>query len=611
MLYGNDVAPAIGDYGIIGDCRSAALISKGGSLDWLCWPWFDSPSMFAAILDIQRGGFWRIAPAEDHTVSRRYIPGTNVLETDFHTATGTLRLTDCMPVYDQQYERTHQIPDREVLRRMECINGEVRVRLVFAPRPKYGRCRSKWKNCGKLGIRVEFIGGALWLRSDLPLELRDHNVEAETLLEVGECRYCSMVMMEHGPATLSPLGEVSAAALEQTLSWWKRWSDHCEYSGPYRDIVLRSALVLKLLEFAPSGAIVAAPTSSLPERIGGNLNWDYRYCWLRDASMTVTALFGLGYHDEAEAFIEWLLHSTHLTQPRLLVMYGVYGKPIHRERELDYMQGYRGSSPVRIGNDARRQVQMDVYGEVVSATAQLDEFDKVIDSSSARVLRGIGKYVHKHWRQPDEGIWEPRGDPNLHTHSLLMCWTAMDQLSRLRKSGLLKKLDLEMVERTRDTIRREIEEHGWNESLQSYTSILGGQEVDATLLLLPKHEFVPADSPRMKSTHKRIQEKLGAGPGMLYRYRDPDMSPGEGAFGICCFWAAEYLALGGGSLQEADAEFRKILRYSNDLGLFGEEIDPADGKALGNFPQAFTHVGLINTALTLAARSQREEQQAA
>lgn len=611
MLYGNDVAPAIGDYGIIGDCRSAALISKGGSLDWLCWPWFDSPSMFAAILDTERGGFWRISPLGDYTVTRRYVPGTNVLETDFHTASGTLRLIDCMPVYDQQYERTHQVPDREVLRKIECIAGEVKVRLVFAPRPKYGQCRSKWKHCGKLGVRVEFVGGALWLTSDLPLQLREDHVEAEAILRTGDCRYCSMVMMQHGPAMLSPLGKVSEAALDQSVRWWQRWSKRCEYTGPYRDTVLRSALVLKLLEFTPSGAIVAAPTSSLPERIGGDLNWDYRYCWLRDASMTVTALFGLGYHDEAEAFIEWLLHSTRLSQPRLLVTYGVYGKPIHRERELDYMRGYRDSRPVRMGNDARRQIQMDVYGEVVSATAQLDEFDKVIDSSSARVLRGIGKYVHKHWRQPDKGIWEPRGDPKLHTHSLLMCWTAMDKLLRLRKSGLLKKLDLEMVESTREAIRREIEEHGWNESLQTYTAILDGQEVDASLLLLPKHEFVRADSPRMKSTYKRIQEKLGAGPGMLYRYCDPGMSPGEGAFGICCFWAAECLALGGGSLQEADAEFRKVLQYSNDLGLFGEEIDPRDGKVLGNFPQAFTHVGLINTALTLAERARREEQQAA
>jgi GH15 family glucan-1,4-alpha-glucosidase len=451
----------------------------------------------------------------------------------------------------------------------------------------------------------------VWLRSDLALELRDRCVEGETVLHAGERRYCSMVMMQHGPATLSPLGEVSETALQQSVRWWERWSDRCEYTGPYREHVLRSALVLKLMEFTPSGAIVAAPTSSLPERIGGDLNWDYRYCWLRDASMTVTALFGLGYHDEAEAFIEWLLHSTRLTQPRLLVMYGVYGKPIHRERELDYMRGYRNSRPVRMGNDARQQIQMDVYGEVVSATAQLEEFDKVIDSSSARILRGIGKYVHKHWTQPDKGIWEPRGDPKFHTHSLLMCWTAMDKLLRLRQRGLLKKLDLKAVQSARDAIRLQIEEHGWNESLQTYTAILDGQEVDASLLLLPKHEFVPADAPRMKSTYKRIQEKLAAGPGMLYRYRDPEMSPGEGAFGICSFWAAEYLALGGGTLEQAEAEFQKTLQYSNDLGLFGEEIDPEDGRVLGNFPQAFTHVGLINTALTLAERARQEEKQAA
>jgi GH15 family glucan-1,4-alpha-glucosidase len=609
MLYGNDVAPNIGDYGIIGDCRSAALVSRHGSLDWLCWPWFDSSSVFAAILDTEKGGFWRIAPEEEYTSTRRYIPGTNVIETEFRTHSGLLRLTDCMPVYEESYERAYMVADREVLRKIECVSGQVDVKSLYVPRPNYGLCRRRWKNNATLGIRLEFIGGALWLRTDLHTQLHDDHVESRTVLQAGESRYCSLVMMEHGPAVLSPLGAWSEAALEQTINWWKRWSARCEYHGEFHDHVLRSALALKLLEFAPSGAIVASPTTSLPERPGGNLNWDYRYCWLRDASMTVGALFGLGYHDEAEAFIEWLLHSTNLTQPRLLAMYTVYGKPAHHERELPHFSGYRHSRPVRIGNGARSQMQLDIYGEVISAAAQLDEANKSLDGSSARVLRGFGEYVRKHWSLPDNGIWEPRGHSVRHTHSELMCWVAMDKLLELYDKGLLKRLDVATVKKTRDDIRRNIEEHGWNEALQTYTAILDGEEVDASLLLMSKHEFERADSPRMHSTWKRIQEKLAAGSGLLYRYRD-HLSPGEGAFGICSFWGVEYLAFGGGSLDDARSEFGKLLAFSNDLGLFGEEVDPGTGSPLGNFPQGFTHIGLINAALSISERREREEKQA-
>lgn len=611
MLYGDDVAPAIGDYGIIGDCRSAALISRHGSLDWLCWPWFDSPTLFAAILDLEKGGFWRIAPRGEFTCRRRYLPGTNVLETEFQSGTGRLRLTDCMPVYDDAYERKHMVADREVLRIVECTAGEVRLDAVFAPAPKYGACKVRWSSSKALGIRVEFVGGGVRLLSDLDWSLRDHHATCDAVLRAGDRRYCSLVLMEKGPAVLSPLGAFSDEALRQTVSWWQRWSSRCEYDGPHREHVVRSALALKLLNFTPSGAVVAAPTASLPERLDGDLNWDYRFCWLRDASMTVTAMFGLGYHDEAEAFIEWLLHSTNLTQPRLLVMYTLYGKQAGGEQELDRWSGYRNSRPVRIGNGARSQLQLDVYGEVVSAAAQLDEYDKNIDRSSARVLRGIGKYVRQHWQLPDKGIWEPRTPDMHHTHSKLMCWVAMNKLTQLHERGLLKKLDVERVKEVREKIRQQIETEGWNEQEQSYTAIFQGREVDSSLLMLAKHEFIPADSPRMRSTYRKIQEKLGAGPGLLYRYRDPNMSPGEGAFGICCFWAAECLALGAGTLDEADAEFRKVLAYANDLGLFGEEIHPATGAVLGNFPQGFTHVGLINTALTLAERTRREKGQPA
>ena len=605
MLYGTDVAPPIGEYGVIGDCRSAALISRQGSLDWLCWPWFDSPSLFGAILDTEKGGFWRIAPAGAYQSTRRYLPGTNVLETEFQTATGRLRLTDCMPVYEEDYQRKHLIADREILRVIECLSGEVRLHCIFSPAPNYGSYRMHWRQTRALGIHVQFIGGALWLRSDVDWRIGDGYARCETVLRAGDRRYCSLVMMEHGPAVLSPLRECSDAALAQTVNWWQKWSSHCGYQGPFRDDVIRSALVLKLLNFSPSGAIVAAPTTSLPERIGGELNWDYRYCWLRDASLTVSALFGLGYHDEAEGFIEWLLHSTNLTQPRLLVLYTLYGKRAKKERALGW-KGYRNSRPVRVGNDARHQIQLDVYGEVVSAAAQLDEYDKVIDHASSGVLRGIGKYVAQHWQTADKGIWEPRSEAQHHTHSKLMCWVAMKKLLHLHESGLLRSLDTDEVSRTCERIATEIKQRAWNNEIQSYTAIFEGKEVDASLLLLAKHEFERADSDRMRNTYRRIVEDLSPAPGLVCRYRG-NLSPGEGAFGICCFWAAEYLALGGGSLEQAEAHFRTVLGYRNDLGLFAEEIDPATGAALGNFPQAFTHVGLINAALTLAERGASEK----
>jgi GH15 family glucan-1,4-alpha-glucosidase len=610
VLYGSSTAPPIGDYGIIGDCRSAALVSKAGSLDWLCWPWFHSPTVFGALLDTGKGGFWRIAPVDGQSSTRRYLSGTNVLETTFTTSTGTLRLIDCMPVYAESYQREHLVPDREVLRIAECVDGEVTIESLFAPAPKFGACRCRWTKHKKFGVRVEYLGGALWLSSDQSHELGDKTAALRTTLRAGErCRF-SLTLKEHGPAVLSPLGETSDAALEQTIQWWQAWSAQCEYKGRHADAVLRSALTLKLLEFAPSGALVAAPTSSLPERIGGDLNWDYRFCWLRDASMTVTALFGLGYHAEADAFIEWLLHTTRLSQPRLRIMYTVYGLRAHKERNLDDWSGYRGSRPVRMGNGARDQLQLDVFGEVIAATAQVDEYNKSLDRSSEGVLRDIGDFVRKNWRTPDKGIWEPRGEPLMHTHSQMMCWVAMQALLDLREAGLLRKLDTEAVRRARDEIRAEIESRGWNENEQSYAAVFNGKEVDASLLLLAKHGFAAADSPRMRSTWERIRRDLRAGPGLYYRYRD-NLSPGEGAFGICCFWAVDYLALGGGTLVEADDEFDKVLRYGNDLGLFAEEIDPATGAALGNFPQGFTHVGLINAALTIEERRAREAKKAA
>lgn len=592
------VQPSISDYALIGNGRSAALVSKSGSIDWLCWPRFDSPSILGRLLDPETG-YWSIEPAGQHKPNRRYMENSNVLEISFQTQTGVMRLVDAMPIEPPDSQR--MTPEHELLRIADCIQGEVVFKMVFAPRPGYGRNRPVLKQRTPMGVAVSWKGGFALLRSSHSISIAPGRNEAwmECKLREGESAHFSLVFSSESPAVMPALGEEANRRMRETVVQWEKWANQAQYNGPFRGQVLRSALVLKSLLFAPSGAVVAAPTTSLPERIGGDLNWDYRFCWLRDASLTMRALTGLGYHEEAMAFLGWLLHTTRLSRPKLKVLYDVYGRPTQREKVLGHLNGYCNSRPVRVGNAAWNQLQLDIYGELIDAATRIFRLSRrKVDSETAAMLIEFGRYVAANWHLPDEGVWEPRQPRSVHTHSLLLCWTALDRLCALhtvlppRKGKFVSLFKAE-----REKIREAIERDAWSAKLGSYTQSPGRATLDATSYLLSWFGFEPATSQRMRSTFKTLERALVTKEDLVFRY-ERSFAKSEGAFGICCFWRIGYLALAGRK-QEAERAFSKLARLANDVGLFGEEIDTESGEALGNFPQAFTHIGLINAALTL------------
>ena len=605
--------PPISDYALIGDCRSAALISRAGSLDWLCWPRFDSSPVFAALLDAQHGGRWLLTPRDVRQSTRSYVEDTNVLETRFLCAGGEVSLTDLMPVASEEFKRRQLVPEHEIVRQLDCTQGEVEIELEFAPGNVFGVRPLRLRPASALGVRVEAGRGTYWLRSSVPLQLTDCAASARFRLRAGESAQFSFTYCEDAPAVLPPLGDATREAIARSVAWWRNWIGQARYEGPAPAAVRRSALALKLMSYAPSGAVVAAPTTSLPERIGDGLNWDYRFCWLRDASLTVRALLGLGFEDEVEAFMGWLVHATRLSHPQLHVLYNVYGRRPPRERELPQLEGYAGSRPVREGNAARDQLQLDVYGELLDAVAQWAlhlksssrhaDFPDLLrghfDRGTGKALLGFGQYVCEHWRLQDEGIWEPRQVRRSNTHSRLLCWTALDRLVTMAEKGFIRNAPVAAFRRERDCIARDIHHRAWKSGLRSYSATFEGEEMDATLLLMSWYGFEHADSPRMRATYHRLRQDLGAGD-LIYRYKS---DPPEGAFGICSFWEIEHLALGGGSLQEASDLFHRVLHYRNDVGLMAEEYDARSGAALGNFPQAYTHVGLISAALSIHERA--------
>ena len=545
-----------------------------------------------------RGGSCALRPRDPFfTVSRRYVDRTAVLETDFTTDNGSVRLLDLMPI--DEGGRSLR-PMREILRAVEGMGGTVEIEVRLDLQPDYARRHPRPRKRGRLGWTYVWGNEVLAVCSDIELRLEGDVLVGTAALGVGERRYLSLAYTKSDPAVLPPLHEHAEERISDTIHWWREWADRCRYDGPYREPVVRSAVTLKLLTYALSGAIVAAPTTSLPEAIGKGRNWDYRYCWLRDAGLTTQALLATGYREEAMAFLGWMLHATRLSWPELQVMYDVFGRTRLDEKELVHLAGYAASRPVRIGNDAHRQRQLDIYGEVVNAACAALAGNGRLDSESARMLTGLGDVVCRQWRESDSSIWEVRGPLRHYTFSKVMCWAALDGLLKLHDDGalVLSSAKVDAFGRERAAIEQAIERRGFNAALGSYTSVLDGDKVDASLLLMACIGYKDAGDPRMRATYDRIHQRLGRN-GLLYRYERFDGIDGvEGAFGICGFWAIDNLAKRG-DLDAAERRFHHMLSFANDLGLFAEEIDIASGAALGNFPQAFTHVGLINAAVAI------------
>jgi GH15 family glucan-1,4-alpha-glucosidase len=586
---------AIADYAIIGDCRSAALISKDGALDWLCLPHFSSPTVFGGLLDQQRGGRFQIFPCVRAEVARRYLPNTNVLETTWRTSDGVVRLLDLMPIPSG----IGLEPMAEVLRVVQGVEGTVPIRLEIQAEPDYGRLTPRLRQCSRSCWAWTWRDECLHLTADCIFQPSGPKLRAEHVVTAGQRLFCSLSYAKSDIGVIPGRGTEAERRLESTIRWWQEWCARARYDGPYSESVRRSVLTLKLLTYALSGAVVAAPSTSLPEAIGADRNWDYRYCWLRDAALTMRAFVRLGYLDEAGAFFGWMLHATRLTWPQLQVLYDVYGRTRLPETELSHWRGFCDSRPVRVGNGAYSQLQLDVYGAVCHAAREFVNATGELQRDEARLLKGFGEAVCRLWQEPDHGIWEVRGEPRHYTFSKVMCWTALDALLALSAKGMLKAPP--EFETTRAALRDVIETRGYNNDVESYVGVLGGASVDASLLLMSCLDYRNPRDERLRSTYSRIQQRLSHN-GLLFRYErgEDRIRAAEGAFGICSFWAIDNLAKRG-DLDEARRSFEHMLGFANDLGLFAEEIDAQSGALLGNFPQAYTHVGLINAALALEA----------
>ena len=600
--------PPISDYGLISDMHSCALVSKSGSIDWCCFPRFDSPAVFSRILDWGKGGYFKVAPEGVRSVSRRYLPGTTILETTFETDTGMAKLIDFMPRFARRGRWRAAPAAGQVARIMECVSGTVRFTVEFRPRFEYGTIVP---HAVLHGDHAGFAHGgadALSFSCSAPIQEADGGFRAEGLLRSGEKLSAVVTHQPRFPAGSRPFTSHDfdvfdhrkiGQRLEETKRFWEEWSSLCTYDGEYHDEVLRSALTLKALTYAPSGAFVAAATTSLPEAVGGSRNWDYRFTWIRDASFALYALFIIGYTAEARAFKDWLEWSTVGRARDLQIMYGLGGERRLTETELPELDGYRSSRPVRIGNAAYSQFQLDIYGEILDSAHLYRKFGGEMDPAYWEYLQRVVAFVIDHWREPDEGIWETRGRRQHFVSSKVWCWVALDRaIKAARALGLPG--DVERWRKVRAEIKEDVLANGYDAERGAFVQAYGSKKLDASNLLLPLLGFVRIDDPRMRATIEAIERELTSPQGFVFRYkRDDDDDAGrEGTFAICTFWLADNL-IALGELQRARALFDKLRESANDLGLFSEETDPDTGEMLGNFPQAFTHLALINTAVQL------------
>jgi GH15 family glucan-1,4-alpha-glucosidase len=581
----------IRDYAAIGDGRTVALVGKDGSIDWLCLPNMDSDAVFARLLDAERGGSFRLAPTEPFEVDRRYQEESNVLDTTFRTSSGELRVTDAMTLAP----RTALVPQREIVRRAECLSGSVRLAWSVEPRFHFGTKPTRIERRGERIVAVskgEALGLGAWDAGDP--QVTGGRIQSEHELNAGDTALLSVTAAHHEPAFF-PGRDDATRRLEHTERFWPRWAERAGYDGAWREPVVRSLLALKLLVFAPSGAVVAAPTTSLPEWIGGERNWDYRFTWLRDATYTFDALETLGYEDEAHAFFWWIMHATQMTAPRLQVLYRIDGGMEADESSLE-LAGYRGSSPVRVGNGAADQVQLDVYGDVMHAIWLHASAHGDLGGETGRAVAKIADYVAQHWREPDSGIWEVRSDPTHFVQSKAMCWVALDRAVKLAEGGFIS--DRAVTWRAEaNAIRDWIDENGWDDELGSFVRASDLRELDASLLTLSLMEY-DAGGDRMSGTVDAVRRELADGP-LVARYRGEDGLEGdEGYFLTCSFWLADALARTG-RVDEANDLMSELVGLANDVGLYAEEIG-SGGEFLGNFPQGLTHLALIGAACSIA-----------
>ncbi|RBM04788.1 glycoside hydrolase family 15 protein [Streptomyces sp. PT12] len=595
------MAGRIEDYALVGDMQTAALVGRDGSVDWLCLPRFDSHAVFASLLGTEEHGFWRLGPAHGKDAPpppasrRRYQGDSLVLESEWDTSRGTVRVIDFMP------PRGSDAP--QLVRIVEGVSGRVPMRSALRMRFSYGWV-VPWVR--KVDDRTVAVAGpdSVWLDTSVDTYGKDLTTYADFTVAPGD-RVAFTISWQPSHKEPPPV-PVPERELRATEDFWRDWVAQCTYHGPYREAVVRSLITLKALTYAPTGGIVAAPTTSLPEEIGGSRNWDYRFTWLRDAAITLSSLLRTGYRDEAKAWREWLLRAVAGDPQNLQIMYGIAGERELAEAELSWLPGYENSQPVRVGNGAAGQLQLDVYGEVTEAL-HLAHMTGLARNDHANLLQlKLIRYLEEHWDEPDEGIWEVRGPRRHFVHSKVMAWVAVDRTVKLIEGGEVDG-PLERWRELRDEIHRSVCEYGYDKERNTFTQSYGSRELDASLLLIPQMGFLPPDDKRVIGTIEAIQRELSTLDGFILRYPTAGDQAGvdglegdEGAFLACSFWLADDLAMIG-RVDEARKLFEKLLALRNDLGLLAEEWDPRRMRQVGNFPQAFSHVPLIDTALRLTA----------